>query len=60
MREGVSVQLLKETFAETGEIGFACHTRVDVGITYPAAMAVVMVSVPNRNARWAQPKNAPG
>ena len=41
MREGVSVQLLKETFAETGEIGFACHTRVDVGITYPAALAVV-------------------
>lgn len=41
MREGVSVQLLKETFAETGEIGFACHTRVDVGVTYPAALAVV-------------------
>lgn len=41
MREGVSVQLLKETYAGTGEIGFACHTRVDVGVTYPAAMAVV-------------------
>ena len=41
MREGVSVQLLKETFAETGEIGFACHTRVDVAVTYPAALAVV-------------------
>ncbi|SOD40555.1 phage major capsid protein [Nitrosovibrio sp. Nv4] len=41
MREGVSVQLLKELFAETGEIGFACHTRVDVAVTYPAALAVV-------------------
>jgi HK97 family phage major capsid protein len=41
MREGVSVQLLKEVFSATGEIGFACHTRVDVGITYPAALAVV-------------------
>ena len=41
MREGVSVQLLKELYAGTGEIGFACHTRVDVGITYPAALALV-------------------
>lgn len=41
MREGVSVQLLKELYAGTGEVGFACHTRVDVGITYPAALSVV-------------------
>lgn len=41
MREGVSVQLLKELYAGTGEIGFACHTRVDVAVTYPAALAVV-------------------
>lgn len=41
MREGVSVQLLKELYAGTGEIGFACHTRVDVGLTYPVALAVV-------------------
>lgn len=41
MREGVSVQLLKETYAGTGEIGFACHTRVDAAATYPGALAVV-------------------
>lgn len=41
MREGVSVQLLKELYSGTGEIGFACHTRVDVAVTYPAALAVV-------------------
>lgn len=41
MREGVSIQLLKELYAGTGEIGFACHTRADVGLMYPAAMALV-------------------
>ncbi|WP_143058218.1 phage major capsid protein [Nitrosovibrio sp. Nv6] len=38
MREGVLVQLLKELFAQTGETGFACHTKVDVAVTYPAAL----------------------
>jgi HK97 family phage major capsid protein len=41
MREGVSIQLLKEAFATTGEIGFMCHTRVDAAAIYPAALAVV-------------------
>lgn len=41
MREGVSVQLLNELYAATGEIGFACHTRVDVGLLYPSAISVV-------------------
>ena len=41
MREAVSVQLLQETFAATGEIGFACHVRADVVVNYPAAFAVV-------------------
>lgn len=41
MREAVSVQLLNERFADTGEIGFACHVRADVVLTYPAAFAVV-------------------
>ncbi|SCY74853.1 phage major capsid protein, HK97 family [Nitrosospira sp. Nl5] len=41
MREGVSIQLLKENFAGTGEIGFMCHTRVDAAATYPAALSVV-------------------
>lgn len=41
MREGVSVQMLKELYAGTGEIGFACHMRVDVVLTYPAAFCAV-------------------
>ena len=41
MRESVSIQLLNELYAATGEIGFACHVRADVVLTYPAAFAVV-------------------
>lgn len=41
IREGVSIQPLRELHAGTGEIGFACHTRVDVGMLYPAALGVV-------------------
>lgn len=41
MRENVSVQVLNELYAGTGEIGFACHVRADVMCTYPAAFAVV-------------------
>ncbi|NMM15372.1 MAG: phage major capsid protein [Rhodoferax sp.] len=41
MRESVSIQLLQEAYASTGEIGFACHVRADVVVNYPAAFAVV-------------------
>lgn len=41
MRESVSVQVLQELYAATGEIGFACHMRADVVLTYPAAFASV-------------------
>lgn len=41
MREQVSIQLLNELYAGTGEIGFACHVRADVVVNYPAAFAVV-------------------
>ena len=41
LRENVSIQLLRETFASTGEIGFACHVRADVVIPYPQTFAVV-------------------
>lgn len=41
IREGVSVQLLKELYAETGEVGFVCHTRVDVAAMYAKAFAVI-------------------
>lgn len=41
MREGVSVQLLHELYAATGEVGFVCHARVDVAAMYPAAFALI-------------------
>ena len=41
MREKVSIQLLNELYAGTGEIGFACHMRVDVVCNYPAAFSVI-------------------
>lgn len=41
MREGVSVQLLNELYAATGEVGFVCHTRVDVAAAYSKAFAVI-------------------
>lgn len=41
MREGVSVQVATELHAATGEIGFICHTRVDVAALYPAAFAII-------------------
>ena len=37
MRESLSVQVLTELYAGTGEIGFACHMRADVMVTYPGA-----------------------
>lgn len=41
LREGVSVQMLNELYAATGEIGFVCHARVDVAALYPQAFALV-------------------
>lgn len=41
MREQMSIQLLDQSFATTGEIGFMCHSRADVLVQYPAAFAVV-------------------
>jgi HK97 family phage major capsid protein len=41
MRENLSIQLLRESFATTGEIGFLCHSRADVVVTHPKAFAVV-------------------
>ena len=41
MRENVSIQLLNELYAGTGEIGFACHMRADLVVQYPAAFSVV-------------------
>jgi HK97 family phage major capsid protein len=41
MRETLSIQLLKEHFSQTGEVGFLCHSRADVVITQPKGFAVV-------------------
>jgi HK97 family phage major capsid protein len=41
LRENVSVQLLNELYAGTGEIGFLCHVRADFVCWYPAGFAVV-------------------
>lgn len=41
MRENVSIQMLRELFAGTGEVGFMAHARVDVMCFYPQAFAVV-------------------
>lgn len=41
IRENPSLQLLNERYADTGEVGFACHVRADVVVPYPAAFGVV-------------------
>ena len=41
LRENLSVQLLTEAYAGTGEIGFIAHARVDFATLYPAAFALV-------------------
>jgi HK97 family phage major capsid protein len=41
MREQVSIQLVNELYAATGEVGFVCHVRADVAIGYPKALAVI-------------------
>jgi HK97 family phage major capsid protein len=41
MREALSIQLLRELFAKTGELAFLCHVRADVVIPQPAAFTVI-------------------
>ncbi len=41
MREQMSIQIARELFAQTGEIGFICHVRADVAVLYPKALAIV-------------------
>jgi HK97 family phage major capsid protein len=41
MRENVTVLRAAELHAATGEVGFYCHVRLDVGVTHAAAFAVV-------------------
>ncbi len=41
MREALSIQLLREAYAKTGEIGFLCHVRADVVVNYPKQFTIV-------------------
>lgn len=41
MRENLSIGLLREHFALTGEIGFVAHVRADVAVLRPKAFAIV-------------------
>ncbi|MCU0928809.1 MAG: phage major capsid protein [Burkholderiaceae bacterium] len=41
MRESVSIGVLRELYAENGQIGFVGHVRADVAVLYPKAFAVV-------------------
>jgi HK97 family phage major capsid protein len=41
LRESVTVQLLSEVHAASGEIGFIGHVRADFAVQYPQAFAVV-------------------
>ncbi|BDU22037.1 phage major capsid protein [Dyella sp. GSA-30] len=41
MREALSIQLLREAYSKTGEIGFLCHLRADVAVNYPSALTVI-------------------
>lgn len=41
MRERMSIQMLNEVFATSGQVGFLCHVRADIALTYPKAFAVV-------------------
>ncbi|HTM78929.1 MAG TPA: phage major capsid protein, partial [Devosia sp.] len=41
MRESMTVMVLKELFAKTGEVGFAAHCRIDAAALYPQAFCMV-------------------
>lgn len=41
MRENLSIGLLREAYAKTGEIGFLCHVRADVVVNYPKQFTIV-------------------
>jgi HK97 family phage major capsid protein len=41
MREELSIQMLEELYAGSGQVGFMCHARVDFAALYPTAFALV-------------------
>jgi HK97 family phage major capsid protein len=46
MREALSIQKLNELYAANGQIGFACHARVDLALAYPKAFCTIKGVVP--------------
>lgn len=46
MREQMSVQKLNELYAAAGQVGFACHARVDLALAYPAAFCTIRGVIP--------------
>lgn len=45
-REQLSIQKLNELYAASGEIGFACHARVDMALAYPSAFCTINGVIP--------------
>lgn len=41
MREQLSIQMVRELFADKGQLGFFAHARVDVAAMYPSAFAII-------------------
>lgn len=41
MREALSLQILREAYAKTGELAFLAHVRADFVVPYPKAFAIV-------------------
>lgn len=41
LREQLSIGLLRELYAGTGELGFLCHVRADIGVLRPAAFSII-------------------
>jgi len=46
-REQLSVQRLNELYAGNGQVGFACHARVDFAAAYPAAFCKITGVIPS-------------
>ena len=45
-REQLSIQKLNELYAGNGQVGFVCHSRVDVAFAYPAAFCAIKGVIP--------------
>ncbi|HEX7338886.1 MAG TPA: phage major capsid protein [Rhodanobacteraceae bacterium] len=46
MREQLSVLKLDQLYAANGQVGFACHARVDLALAYPSAFCAIKGVIP--------------